>query len=517
MKRQTDQLTRRPAGGNRFDKGGGMKKRLKRGTAWGLSICLTAILALIVGLGTSAAHAPVLGVVPASFSGSLAPGASVQVQKTVHTPEILPKPDIYFLADTTGSMGPVLSAVQADAAAVLATVDLQANDPRYGAGDYKDFQSPTQVDPYAFNNAAPIPGSDDNGAAALAAIGAWLAGGGGDGPEGQFFALHQLAEHGVASFRTGGTPIVVWFGDAPAHDPVCPAISGDVHNITEGSVTNELVTAGVRVIAISVITASGAFYPTALDDNPTAFAGNYIAACGVENGSSGQATRIANATDGVHLTGVPAADIADAILDGLGALPVTVQPSAVCDAGLSVSFAPPSQMVTSGEDALFTETITAAANAPQGSTLTCTVDFLVEGELLPGFTQEIEIDILDVTPPEAGCDPTTNPSGKNEPTAGANPKSGQNPDGFYVLTGSDNVDPTVEIFLTDSVSGMVFGPFATGTKIKLVQAPGATPNIKPGPGVIDWKITIQGDAIVSVTDAAGNVTRVGCLVPPPPK
>jgi hypothetical protein len=273
----------------------------------------------------------------------------------------------------------------------------------------------------------------------------------------------------------------------------------------------------VRVIAISTITALGAFYPAALDDDPTAFAGNYLAACGVENGASGQATRIADETDGVHLTGVAAQDIADAILAGLGALPVTVQPSAVCDAGLSVSFAPATQVVTSGEDAVFTETITAAAAAPQGSTLTCTVQFLVEGKLLDGFTQEIEIDILDVTPPKAACEPTTNPAGKTVPPAGTNPASGQNPDGFFVLTGGDNIDEDVEIFLTDDASGVIFGPFPNGTTIKLVQAPGATPSIKPGAGVIDWKIRIQGDAVVSVTDAAGNVTEVSCLVPPPPK
>ena len=173
--------------------------------------------------------------------------------------------------------------------------------------------------------------------------------------------------------------------------------------------------------------------------------------------------------------------------------------------------------MTSGNDAVFTETITAAADAPQGTTLSCTVDFLLDGELLEGFTQEIEIDILDVTPPEVACDPTTNPSGGNVPPAGQNPASGQNPDGFYILTGSDNVDPEVELFLTDSVSGEVFGPFESGTKIKLVQAPGARPSIKPGAGVIDWKIKIQGDAVVSATDAAGNLTEVSCLVPPPPK
>ena len=133
---------------------------------------------------------------------------------------------------------------------------------------------------YGFNNAAPIPAADDDGAAALAAIAAWSASGGGDGPEGQFFALHRIAEHGDAAFRADGTPIVVWFGDAPAHDPVCDEISGDTgHDVTEASLTTELTDAGVRVVAISVVTAAGVF-PAALDDDPTAFAGDYLATCG---------------------------------------------------------------------------------------------------------------------------------------------------------------------------------------------------------------------------------------------
>jgi hypothetical protein len=480
-----------------------------------VSVAIACALALTVGVGPAAAHDPVLGVQPASVSDALAPGASLDVEKTVHTPEILPTPDIYFLVDSTGSMDEVIANVQADATSVLAEVDLLSNDPRYGAGDYKDFQSP-QADPYAFNNGASIPGADDDGAAALAAIAAWSALGGGDGPEGQFFALHRLAAHGDASFRAGATPIVVWFGDAPGHDPVCDEISGDTgHDVTEASVTAELVSAGVRVIAISTITDLGSFYPAALDDDPTAFAGDYLATCGTEGGASGQATRIATATDGVHLTDVEAEDIADAILAGLGALPVTVEPSASCDTGLSVSFDQASQVITSGNDAVFTETIIAASDAPQGTTLTCTVDFLVDGDLLDGFTQEIEIDILDVTPPEVACEQTTNPSGRKVPPAGGKPGK-QNPDGFYLLTAADNVDQDLDIFLIDDASGAVFGPFDSGTRIKLVQAPGATPRIKPGVGVIDWRIRIQGDATLSVTDEAGNLTEVSCLVPPPP-
>ena len=124
----------------------------------------------------------------------------------------------------------------------------------------------------------------------------------------------------------------------------------------------------------------------------------------------------------------------------------------------------------------------------------------------------------------ATCRETTNPHGKNVPPAGfttspgTNPRSGQNPDGFYVLTAIDAVDPNPTVTLTDSVSGATFGPFPSGTKIKLTQAPGATPDQKPGPGVIDWHIKVQGDALLTATDASGNTSApVSCLVPPPPK
>jgi len=123
----------------------------------------------------------------------------------------------------------------------------------------------------------------------------------------------------------------------------------------------------------------------------------------------------------------------------------------------------------------------------------------------------------DLTAPVASCTPTTNPGGKNVPPAGNNPSSGENPDGFYVLTATDAVDPNPTVTVSDTGSSFVAGPYASGTKIKLTQAPGATPNVKKGAGVIDWHITLKGDAVVTATDSSGNTSSVTCHVPPPPK
>ena len=159
-----------------------------------------------------------------------------------------------------------------------------------------------------------------------------------------------------------------------------------------------------------------------------------------------------------------------------------------------------------------------AANAPQGTSLTCQVNFLLNGIQVAGFSQTITIAVPDVTRPVVACQPTTNPSGNNVPRAGENPQSGQNPDGFYQVLASDNVDPRPQIFVADSASSFVAGPFVSGDKLKITQAPGATPNSMPGPQDIVAHLQLNGDALIFARDASGNVSaRVACLVPPPPK
>jgi hypothetical protein len=70
--------------------------------------------------------------------------------------------------------------------------------------------------------------------------------------------------------------------------------------------------------------------------------------------------------------------------------------------------------------------------------------------------QETFVDVykewVDTTPPEAFCDPTVNPHGQQNPVAPGNGGQGQNQDGFYEMSGFDDVWPpdTLEMFVTDS-------------------------------------------------------------------
>ena len=232
-------------------------------------------LVLPVSVGLAALAAPFLAlsvsspsISPTSFSAELGHQETTTDTITVTIPAdtSAPKVDIYLLADTTGSMGSIINSVRSGATTITGTLfdDLDA-DVRIGVGNYKDFP----YDSYAFDHQL-NPQSDINEASVLSQIGAWSAGGGVDGSEGQFFALDRLAADtdpagGSIGWRSDAKKIVVWFGDAPAHDSVCSAISGLSYDITESSLTSALVDEDITVIAIGTRTG----FTNDLNDDPT--------------------------------------------------------------------------------------------------------------------------------------------------------------------------------------------------------------------------------------------------------
>jgi uncharacterized repeat protein (TIGR01451 family) len=315
------------------------------------SLLATAGVATIaVALGGAAIAAP--GVTPSTVTDTLLPGASTTISKSVETSPIPPNPDIFFLADTTGSMGGAVANVRTGNANVMATVLLAQPTAEFGVGEYKDT---TDAFAYRLNQAITV-----NTADVQTGMNAWVAGGGGDTPECQLNALQTLATDSATGFRGGSSRIVVWFGDAVGHDPC--------NGATEASATAALVSAGIRVIAIS-----------------TGAANNL-------NGT-GQAQRIADATDGVFLSGASDSQVSDAILNGLSNLPVTVTPSVSCDVGVSASVTPASQTAVSGTTFTFSETYGVNAGTLAG-TYQCTVKFLLNGlDGGPAFQEDITINV----------------------------------------------------------------------------------------------------------------------------
>jgi len=362
-------------------------------------IAIFATLSLVAAVAAS--HALSAGVTPKTVNVTLSPGESKTVAKAVETTKLPPDSDFVFLADNTGSMGGSINDVKANAQAIIDTIEASgATNARYGVANYQDTTRDAPC-PYLFHLDANL----TTATAAKAAINTWSAGNGCDLPESALYGLHKVAVHDI-SWRpdTFGARFVIWFGDAPSHDPICNLLPGysDPHPVvTEASATADLVSQGIHVIAASANSGPG------LDADPKLYSTDYPPPCAPsEQGNAGQALRITAATGGVDLPTVAPSQISNAIITAIGALPpvpVVVTPVATCDVGLIVTNNPPSQVVPSGSTANFTETITVSPTVLPGTTLHCTVDFKINGASAgPDFVQTITVTV-GFPPSTAGC------------------------------------------------------------------------------------------------------------------
>lgn len=229
---------------------------------------ILAVTALTLGALPFASRAD--SITPDTYSDTLGVGDSVTITKTVTVDEGTPtssKVDVFFLADETGSMGGEISAVKTSAASILSSVS-GSGDIAFAVGGYRDTS-----DAFTYHLLTDI---TTDTSVATSAINNWYASGGGDYYEADLYALQQAAT--TTSWRTGSERILVWFGDAPGHDPSM--------GVTETSATAALVGAGIQVEAVDVGSMDGI----------------------------GQATRITDATGGNLHSGISSSTISDTIL-----------------------------------------------------------------------------------------------------------------------------------------------------------------------------------------------------------
>ncbi|HET9014226.1 MAG TPA: vWA domain-containing protein, partial [Thermomicrobiaceae bacterium] len=247
----------------------------------GRGLRLVTLLVFVLSLAPLVAFAQ--GVDPSSVSQNLNPGATYAVTKTVHTPAIPPNPDIVFLSDTTGSMGPTIANVQANIASIANTVLTAQPTAQFAVAEYKDGDpNSCPSDPFAFKLDQ---GLTSTVADVSTAVSSWSASGGCDTPESQLYALDQLAT-GAVTFRPNSTRIIVWFGDSSGHDPAL--------GVTLSDAISALQAANIRVIAIPVNSGAG----DGLD-------------------ATGQATAITTATGGELMPAATPDQVSGAILSGL--------------------------------------------------------------------------------------------------------------------------------------------------------------------------------------------------------
>ncbi|WKX68916.1 VWA domain-containing protein [Streptomyces sp. XD-27] len=368
---------------------------------------LTAALILVISVvpGTAAPTRPPEpepAVTPARVQDDLDPGGSLTVDKRVRTPAVPPRPDVVLLVDGTGSMRDSIANIEDQLNHITDAVTQEQADARFAVATYGD-----AVD--GANAFQVLQGLTDDMAAVRRGVEALDDDMGNQTPtEDWINALWQVANNGEGGtdFRDGASPIVVLVGDASSHDPSMG------HTLTEA--TNALQHAGARVLAVDIATPIG--------DGLNGNGDNGNGQPGEPTHEPNQATKVVNATGGTLFEGINSDQVADTIADGLVNLPTTVSyRTLACHPSLSVTLEPATRTVTSGETATFTETITAAEDAPPGAELTCGIQFLVDGrvpggdggddvgadEPVPAYQQRITITVNDVDAPQVVVDDIT--------------------------------------------------------------------------------------------------------------
>lgn len=327
-------------------------------------------------IGTFDAAAPAPAVTNATVSAGgagtvqLAAGGSASgPHVTLTTPPLPPKPDVLFLADTTGSMGAALDNVKANIGNIMTNVLSSQPSAGFGAANYRD----VTCDPataYTLNQSITTTTADVS-----SAVGSWLAGGGCDTPEDQLNALYLIAaDTPSVGWRSGSTRIIAWFGDSNGHDP------SNGHSLAD--VIDTLKNAQIRVIAV-----------------PVSGSGNGLTTADAGTNDKNQPAEITSATGGSLASSTDASGVAAAITAGLHNLPTTVDASYTCTSThLSVQFDANSKTVTSGDDASFTDTIKADSTTPAGS-YTCTLNLSIAG--IAKATQDVTVDVASFDGPYA--------------------------------------------------------------------------------------------------------------------
>ncbi|WP_406244188.1 HYR domain-containing protein [Streptomyces anulatus] len=352
----------------------------------------------------SAVPVPEPWVTPATLEETLDPGGSTGVDKQVRTPAIPPRPDVVLLVDGTASMADAITSVRDNLPGITGKILAGQPESRFAVATFGD----QEVDPGAgFRVLTELTDDLTKVQDGVDGLKTGL-GNGSRGPSEDWInGLWQIADGagGTTVFRDDASPVVVLVGDASSHAP------SNGHTIDDTIFA--LQDKGVRVIGVDVATTIG----DGLNGNGDAGDPNYVEDPPT---TPGQATRIIEATGGRLLEGIDGDRVAEAIIDGFDNLPTSVGYRLdACDPHLTVALDPPTRQLTSGETAHFAETVDVSEDAPQGTTLTCTVQFLL-GTQVPGtdtigpaavpdpdFQQKISIAVNDIDVPVVTVDDRT--------------------------------------------------------------------------------------------------------------
>eukprot|EP00195_Chlamydomonas_chlamydogama_P006693 CAMPEP_0202906350 /NCGR_PEP_ID=MMETSP1392-20130828/38456_1 /ASSEMBLY_ACC=CAM_ASM_000868 /TAXON_ID=225041 /ORGANISM="Chlamydomonas chlamydogama, Strain SAG 11-48b" /LENGTH=478 /DNA_ID=CAMNT_0049594819 /DNA_START=494 /DNA_END=1930 /DNA_ORIENTATION=+ len=259
-------------------------------------------------------------------------------------------------------MGGHIAAVKSAAASMHASLTAALTNLRIGVGAYKDVG-----DVYVFKNFQSV--ASLTAAQFSTALTGWVASGGGDTPEAQLYAMQQVATQPAINWRSSSIKVVVWFGDAPGHDP---------------SLGVSLALAKANLLAASIKT-------IALD-------------CSLLN-QGGQANSLASATGGQYYPSISAANIAATMVSSLGNVAVTIKPVVTCPANtpIVIKFDPPTINATALKPGCFNVSVKACNDlqCARRATYTCTVNMVdtSNNQVIASYPITAVVPGTDTTPP----------------------------------------------------------------------------------------------------------------------
>lgn len=194
--------------------------------------------------------------------------------------------DLYVLTDASSSMARALEVARVCVQALLDKPGLEGARLRFGLGTYRDDRGPEGF--------TPVVALSESGQPVLDALQRVRCAGGGDLAEGQLAALWQVAATERVRWAPEARRVLLWFGDAPGHDP---ASLPDGGRVTEADARRALEDAGILLIGVSLPSA----FCDGLDGAP----------------APGQATRLTKACGGELIDGLRGDALEEAVRQAL--------------------------------------------------------------------------------------------------------------------------------------------------------------------------------------------------------
>jgi hypothetical protein len=238
-------------------------------------VALFLIFAIVSCLMTLSAQASQTSVDPDTVWLTLSPGESALVDKMVIIPGVIPKGDILFAFDLTGSMYDEIDVVKAEAYNIMVTVSNLVSDPQFGVISYMDYPHRYDTCGYSALYGLPedyayrldLPLTSDT-ALVRTTIEGLVLGDGYDGPQDYERIFYEsYADSMNIGYRPGSKRILLNFGDCLPHDcnlsegiepgvfstgsdPGRDEIMGNADDLDLQTVLAEMATNGVSLLEI---------------------------------------------------------------------------------------------------------------------------------------------------------------------------------------------------------------------------------------------------------------------------